>query len=484
MFNALRTFLFRWFTKFSPYAPAQLACYDEHLLELSRTQWQLGDWESLTTLERDILQNHPDRARLALLVAAGFHQLGDLAQARQFIILAQEWGVSKKLINQILISGVHNSIGRAAALAGQKQRAMKHFESAISIVWTHAEIRQLAQARAGKQLDQLNLLQGETIPLHGMKKFHLKIAKSIESKTVKIKKHPQQRFDRAVFEYYRTMSLNPISPESPPYILLDCKSLPRSGLHYMMKTFSRLLGDSFSSCEWYNEPGCCRKMPCALTEYAEYCKKTKTAGLRLLKSHDINLDDPAYDPLPNLQRVILIRSPLYILTSWFTLSQMMIYQNALSSVGIKMEKIWYAHEPQIVDAAHKVLDTVFDSPKSEWLAAWLDEKTKYISAFIEKWVPQNAQSNNIYTHVVRYEDINSFIVAKTTEVNNYLPMEIKNRIKAFSQGKENEFIARDNPFLLKSKKISKYMFANADAFKFAANNIVVTCPGLFGPSET
>ena len=27
--------------------------YDENLLERSRTQWQIGDWESLAKLERD-----------------------------------------------------------------------------------------------------------------------------------------------------------------------------------------------------------------------------------------------------------------------------------------------------------------------------------------------------------------------------------------------------------------------------------------------
>lgn len=27
--------------------------YDENLLERSRTQWQFGDWESLTTINRD-----------------------------------------------------------------------------------------------------------------------------------------------------------------------------------------------------------------------------------------------------------------------------------------------------------------------------------------------------------------------------------------------------------------------------------------------
>ena len=61
-----------------------LVPYDENLLERSRTQWQFGDWASLVKLERDTLQHHPDRAKLALLAAAGHLQQGDNPAARQF----------------------------------------------------------------------------------------------------------------------------------------------------------------------------------------------------------------------------------------------------------------------------------------------------------------------------------------------------------------------------------------------------------------
>ncbi len=134
-----------------------LVPYDENLLERARTQWQFGDWESLAQLNRDTLQHHPDRAKLALLAAAGRLQTDDIAEARQFVHLAQDWGVSKRLVSQVLAAGVHNSLGRAAALAGQQARALKHFESAIVIGTPGADIRLLAQARIGKQLQQLGL---------------------------------------------------------------------------------------------------------------------------------------------------------------------------------------------------------------------------------------------------------------------------------------------------------------------------------------
>jgi SAM-dependent methyltransferase len=131
--------------------------YDENLLERARTQWQFGDWQSLAQINRDTLQHHPDRAKLALLAAAGRLQTGNEAEARQFIRLAQDWGCSKKLVSQILVAGVHNSIGRAAAIGNQQHRALQHFENAITIGTPDCDAKLLTQARSGHQLSQLGL---------------------------------------------------------------------------------------------------------------------------------------------------------------------------------------------------------------------------------------------------------------------------------------------------------------------------------------
>ena len=103
------------------------------LLDRARMQWLLGDWESLSKLDLEQIEHHPDRAKLALLSAAGRLQIGQNAEAKQFIDLAEGWGVSKKLVGQILATGMHNSLGRAAAVIGNQPRALKHFESAIII---------------------------------------------------------------------------------------------------------------------------------------------------------------------------------------------------------------------------------------------------------------------------------------------------------------------------------------------------------------
>jgi hypothetical protein len=106
----------------------------ERLLERAYTQWQFGDWHSLIKLTEEDLQNHPERAKLSLLISIGHHQLGNLVEASQFIRLAQGWGCDPQLIAQHLMSGTYKSLACAAALLGQEESTQKYFEE----VWVTA----------------------------------------------------------------------------------------------------------------------------------------------------------------------------------------------------------------------------------------------------------------------------------------------------------------------------------------------------------
>lgn len=176
MFETLRNLLTRWFgppagsrrsrssvqidethPKISESIAPLPVPYDENLLERARTQWQFGDWESLAKLERDTLQHHPDRAKLALLAAAGRLQIGKTDEARTYLRLAKDWGVGKKLLARVLAAGVHNSLGRAAAIAGEHHRAVQHFQSSIMTGTPGSDTRLLVQARVSHQCQQLGL---------------------------------------------------------------------------------------------------------------------------------------------------------------------------------------------------------------------------------------------------------------------------------------------------------------------------------------
>lgn len=130
--------------------------YDENLLERSRTQWQFGDWTNLAALDRETLQHHPDRAKLAILAAAGHAQHGATETARQFVRLSQQWGCPTNIIAGVMVAGVYNHIGRASALAGDRPRSLRHFEAAVTLGSPHSDHRLLAQARINEQEAQLH----------------------------------------------------------------------------------------------------------------------------------------------------------------------------------------------------------------------------------------------------------------------------------------------------------------------------------------
>ncbi len=134
--------------------------FDENLLERARTQWQFGDWESLASISRESLQHHPERARLAVLIAAGHSQCGNQEKLQQFIRLAQDWGCSRKLISQLLISGVQNSLGRASLVAGQTDRAKLFFEQSVQTGMPGADLKLLTSARIRQQRQLLGLDSG------------------------------------------------------------------------------------------------------------------------------------------------------------------------------------------------------------------------------------------------------------------------------------------------------------------------------------
>jgi hypothetical protein len=139
--------------------------FDENLLERARTQWQFGDWESLTYIHRESLQYHPERARLALLVAAGHGQRGNPEKFQQFILLAQEWGCSRKLISQVLISGVQNSLGLASLAAGQTDRAILFFEQSVQTGMPGADLKLLSDARVRQQSQLFDVNTNNLYPL-------------------------------------------------------------------------------------------------------------------------------------------------------------------------------------------------------------------------------------------------------------------------------------------------------------------------------
>ena len=139
-------------------AARQLLPLDAEFMAQARDQWQHGDWGALAEVSVERIEHHRDRAKAALLVAAAHLQQGENARAQHFLRHAREWGCDRRLIAQILISGVYNSLGKAELARGRDQNALGHFRGAIGLALPNTDSRLLAEARAVRESVRLGLL--------------------------------------------------------------------------------------------------------------------------------------------------------------------------------------------------------------------------------------------------------------------------------------------------------------------------------------
>lgn len=442
--------------------------YDENLLERARTQWQFGDWQSLAKLDRETLQHHPDRARLSLLAAAGNMQTDNFGIARQFIRLAQDWGCNQSLINRILIGGVYNSLGRVAALSGNLDKGIRHFETSVAIGLPGNDAQLITKARANQQLEELGLLPDSQGRLREIKTLASPF--STYATTANKPARPSQDISDDAYAFYMLLDAEKRADVVTPFLLLDSKSLPRSGLHYLKNTLARLLGEHFSFCEWYHEVGCCKKRPCALTSYALHAQESNQFRLRLTKSHDFELEDPIFETGEHLRQLILVRDPLFILTSWFALEQIERYRPALLQHGINTQKLWLAHEKEVLMTAYDLLDKYFEEPDLNEFSRWLSEKSSYISGFLDKWVRPDMEQPSQGRQVVQYENIDNFVVQIANEYRDYLSNAARKSVDEF-QLQASRFRKRQDPFTVHSKRLTDYLNKHALLIKAVAERI-------------
>ena len=130
---------------------------DPDLLQKAHTQWQFGDWASLTSLATPALEQHPDRASLALLAAAGLFQAADPEVAREYVQRARDWGCPESMIRRVLISGAYNSLGRTRMAEGKEDRAALLMERASAVAFPQDDAQLITSARTAYQAAQLGV---------------------------------------------------------------------------------------------------------------------------------------------------------------------------------------------------------------------------------------------------------------------------------------------------------------------------------------
>lgn len=137
-------------------------------------------------------------------------------------------------------------------------------------------------------------------------------------------------------------------------------SVPRSGHHYLVSLFERLLGTELRYCETYNVDGCCRQVPCSLATSHRFLFQ---------KNHDHDLAVPA--DLEGVTYVVQLRDPVMAILS---------------------------DREYLAACEGEALAADRDEHVS-WLASWV----VYFERFYRKWVEADApRGNRVF---VDYDDL-------------------------------------------------------------------------------
>lgn len=420
-------------------------------IETFRTLWQYGAWQDLVDRGEGI-DTDPDRAKLAAILAAAHSHLDAPEKAAAMARQALAWGIDRRLLARILLSAAQNSLARCAAALSEEAEARAHFDAAIQLVEPRAETALISRTRHIQEAARLGLLSDAATALDGSledlrradtrgpaelaalnaglaalrHQIHLQgkapilaldasgsetAAPAEPGKTAASSPWPAP--DEAItsnprFDAIALSRLQSACTEgAAPVLYLDSKSLPRSGLHFLRNRLAELVGPGFSFCEWYQEPGCCRRMPCTLSPPPGPEGRLR---LRLVKSHDFDGNDPIYPLGGTAQRIVMLRDPLYILTSWWVLSSLDRNARVLQEHGIGMKKINFMHESNVVARAHRIVAEHGDLGTPEQLSGFLREQAGYISAFVQKWCSIPA-SSQIAPRILCYSEVPQFIVS-------------------------------------------------------------------------
>ena len=459
-------------------------------LETGRARWEQGDWTGLLSLEGPDLATDPERGKLALLLAAAHSHAGDVVRSKELASMARQWGASRTMTARVLLSAAQNSLARVAAALDEDP--IPHFEAAVRLVQPHADAPLLARSRRVLELAHMGLLPAaasaleaelglvQAEPGHADAAQLAQIVEQIGALRDAVDAHQRTGkhepaaplptlTDKARIENVLGIYRNLPPPRLANFRYLDVKSLPRTGLHFMRNIFDSILQTNFSFCEWYTEPGCCGQMPCAVTGFAT--EGQDKPMLRMLKSHDFELSDPAFATAGPVRRLIMIRNPLYLLTSWWTLQTLYFNSELLKRHGIMTTKINFAHGPHVVRSAYRIIDAEAEMPSQEVLADWLLDKIPYMTGFVAKW-QEAARQDASNTRIVRYQDTPDAALGILDEIADQLDDATCARLSVFRDQRKSIFVERTSPFEGKSTRISAFMHENSAMFVQTAQSIL------------
>jgi FkbM family methyltransferase len=130
---------------------------DVNIMATAKANWYFGQWQKLADINLESIINHQSISIIAALKAAGYQQINDEKNTRKYIGIAKSLGCEPRLIAKILIAGVHNSLGKIAAINENKDKIESHFNAAVDI-GDKKNANLVKHSRAVREMTSLGLL--------------------------------------------------------------------------------------------------------------------------------------------------------------------------------------------------------------------------------------------------------------------------------------------------------------------------------------
>ena len=363
-------------------------------MAMSREAFERGNWQAV--IEAHPLESHdPDEwLRYGVALLQTFQPGPDVGKQQQQAALAfvqaQKGGATAEAVSEAQRHSVLISLQEALTLVGMAPAA-----TTLQQRWE----AQQGWARLRSRISDA-LLQGNW----------QSAAALIRSQEEFPDCQPPEGVSREIWSELLLNGCAASEAQLPALQLVESRSLPRSGHHFLRHLLEQACGEQFSYCEGYQEPGCCRSSPCSVAAYWRYAREHGQPHLRLLKSHDFELTDITFSPPPAMVRLIQVRRPLELLASWLELEQLTLNRELLQSASIALERVFLYHEAEVLEEAWRLIDERGTVMNAEQTQAWLAGKVNYVRDFLQKWLPRarpfpfgGRASGG--TYVLRYSDL-------------------------------------------------------------------------------
>jgi FkbM family methyltransferase len=119
--------------------------------------WAFGEWDKITSVSFEDVENDPERAKLILLVSSAYQHKNDYVNSKKFIRLAMRWGCNNQDVAKVCMADAYNAIARISALQTDDKKAEFYFHKSVDIGFLKdAEL--IAHSRAVREMASLGLI--------------------------------------------------------------------------------------------------------------------------------------------------------------------------------------------------------------------------------------------------------------------------------------------------------------------------------------